>query len=287
MEAGFVGETYADRFLHQIDFPKSHAIFKGLHIQTGPQSYLQVDTLIVTQKYIAILEIKNIKGKVYFQKNPKQLVRELNGQSETYKCPEQQILRHQIKLQKLLSHLKIDLPIHNRIVFAFSSTHIVEPPEEVKVLMACDLPNHIDKLNQLPDVIRPTTFKKLVQFLTTHLTTYHPTPIAEQFQFDWSSLKTGVFCPSCNMKISSQMRCPSCKISRQTLYHLALEEWFYLCKTSISNKECVHFLDLKDKYAASYLFKKFDLESQSHNKYRRYLYTNNFWITKESTVTDK
>ncbi|MBW9234818.1 NERD domain-containing protein, partial [Leptospira santarosai] len=66
IEAGFVGETYTDRFLHQMDFSKNHAIFKGLHIQTGPDSYLQVDTLIITQKYIAILEIKNIKGKVYF-----------------------------------------------------------------------------------------------------------------------------------------------------------------------------------------------------------------------------
>ena len=280
IESGYIGETYTDRFLHQTDFPKNHAIFKGLHIQTGPESYLQIDTLIVTQKYIAILEIKNIKGKVYFQKNPKQLVRELNGYTETYKCPEQQILRHHMKLQKLLSHLKIDLPIHNRIAFAFSSTHIVEPPETVAVLMACDLPNHIEKLNQLPDVIDAASFRKLVRYLKIHSSTYQPAPIADQFQFDWNSLETGVFCPNCKVKVNTHMRCPSCKVSRQTLYHLALEEWFYLCKTSISNKECVHFLELKDKYAATYLLKKFDLESQSHNKYRRYLYTNNFWITK-------
>lgn len=285
--AGYIGESYTDRFLQQCDFPKNHAIFKDLYIQTGPDSYLQIDTLIVTQKYIAILEIKNIKGKIYFQKNPKQLIRELNGTTTTYKCPEQQILRHYMKLQKLLLHLKINIPIHNQIIFAFSSIHVMEPPEKVPVLMACDLPNHMHKLNQLPDVITPYSFNKLIHFLTSNLITYHPKPIAQQFNFDWNSLSKGVFCPSCKIELSQQKSCPKCKISRKMLCHLAIEEWFYLCKSTISNGECVQFLDLQNKHQATYILKSLELEPINSNKYRHYTFTTSFWITKESANTVK
>lgn len=285
--AGYIGESYTDRFLQQSDFPKNHAIFKDLFIQTGPESYLQIDTLIVTQKYIAILEIKNIKGKIYFQKNPKQLIRELNGTTTTYKCPEQQILRHYMKLQKLLLHLKIKIPIHNQIIFAFSSIHVMEPPEKVPVLMACDLPNHMHKLNQLPDIITPYSFNKLIHFLISNLITYQPKPIAQQFNFDWNSLSKGVFCPNCKIELSQQKSCPKCKISRKILCHLAIEEWFYLCKSTISNGECVQFLDLQNKHQATYILKSLELEPINSNKYRHYTFTPSFWITKESSITVK
>ncbi|MET0959676.1 MAG: nuclease-related domain-containing protein [Psychrobacillus psychrotolerans] len=43
-------------------------MFKDLHIQIDSNSYLQIDTLILTKKYIALLEIKNIRGKKPFKK---------------------------------------------------------------------------------------------------------------------------------------------------------------------------------------------------------------------------
>ena len=283
IEAGFFGKTYADRFLKQIEFPKNHAIFKGLHIQTGLDSYLQIDTLIVTRKYIAILEIKNIKGKVHFQMNPKQIVRNLDGIITTYKCPEQQILRHNIKLQKLLLHLKIDLPIHNRIVFAFSSTHVVEPPEKVPVLMACDLPNHLEELNQLPDVLTISSFRKLIHFFKTHTSPFQPNPIADQFNFDWNTLGKGVFCPNCKIQLVNQKSCPSCNVTRKILIHWAIEEWFHLCKHTISNRECVQFLNLHNKHQATYILKNLELKPINSNKHRHYTFTTSFWLTKEST----
>ena len=287
IEAGYFGECYVDHFLHQMTFPKNHYIFKGLHLQIEPETFLQIDTLIVTQKYIAILEIKNIKGKVHFQKHPKQLIRDFHGEIATYKCPEQQILRHSNKIRRLLTQLNIKLLIENRIVFAFSSTHIAEPPEKVIALMACDITNHLDELNQLPDAISSRTFKRLIDALTSIECEYFPKPFAETFQFDWKTLNTGLFCPNCEIKLIHPNRCPLCKTSRKTLYTLAIEEWFYLCKNTISNNECVHFLNLKDKYAATYLLKNLQLESHNHNKYRRYAYSKSFWLTKESITPYK
>jgi len=184
-------------------------------------------------------------------------------------------------------HLKIDIPVQNRIVFAFSSTHIVEPPEKVPVLMACDLPNLLEELNQLPDVIQTGSFRKLIKFLTSHSSTYHPKPIADHFNFDLNTIKTGLFCPTCKILITQQKSCPTCRTSRNTLYHWALEEWFHLCKATISNRECVQFLNLQNKHQATYILKKFELEPINSNKHRHYTFTKSFWITKGSTTIIK
>ena len=280
-EAGYNGETYVDHFLDQIDFPTPHFIFKGLHIQIRPNSYLQIDTLILTQKYIAILEIKNIKGKVFFQSNPKQLVRELNGEISTFKCPEQQIFRHNKKLELILAQLNISIPIEKRIVFAFSSTHIAHPPEFMKVLMGCDLSNHIDPLNELPDIISLTEFRKLKNYFSKNNSDFAPRPLHEMYPFDYNHLITGIFCSSCEITLTSENKCPRCKISRKILQKQAIEEWFHLCKSTISNKECVFYLNLNNKFDGSYVLKKFNLEAKNNSKYRHYTHSESFWLIKE------
>lgn len=280
MEAGYFGESYVDHFLKQILFPKSHAVIKGLHIQIRPGSFLQIDTLIITQKYIAILEIKNIKGRIHFQQNPNQLVRELNGETSTFKCPEQQILRHQKNLEFLMDQLNISIPLEKLIIFAFSSTHIAQPPLHVKVLMGCDISNYLDKLNELPDVVSTSTFKRFVKALTSRSIDFIPKPLAETYSLDWNAIQTGLLCPKCHFKCTTQTHCPSCNIPRKVLQIQAIEDWFYLCKDTISNKECVDFLQLKDKYAASYLLKTLKLSSINNNKSRHYTYSTSFCLIK-------
>ncbi|WP_231687473.1 nuclease-related domain-containing protein [Bacillus sp. FJAT-22090] len=68
IEAGYAGESYVDNFLKQVNFPKHYAILKDLHIPISPHNYLQVDTLILTRKYIAVLEIKKYTGQIVVPK---------------------------------------------------------------------------------------------------------------------------------------------------------------------------------------------------------------------------
>ncbi|MCM3358222.1 hypothetical protein M3627_09375 [Psychrobacillus sp. MER TA 171] len=51
----------------------------------------------------------------------------------------------------------------------------------------------------------------------------------------------------------------------------ALEDWFYLYKETISNKECMEFLKLKDKHAASYLLRNSRLYPINNTKSRYYV----------------
>jgi hypothetical protein len=282
-EAGYSGECYVDNFLKQVTFPKHFAILKDIHIPMNENSYLQIDTLIITRKCITILEIKNIKGKILFQRTPEQLIRELNGVITTFKCPEQQLKRHVYKLQTLLEHLKVKLPIKSLIVLAYSKTHVALPPQFAKITMGCDISAHIEEFNAMPDLISAQAFNNLVSSISSRSREFIPKPLAQTYHLELAHILTGLICPICHQKITMQNHCSTCNISRRTLQQQAIEDWFYLVKDTITNSECVHFLELKDKFAASYLLKKLKLDTISQYKSRRYTLSQSFWLIKESS----
>lgn len=282
-EAGYFGECYVDNFLKQIFFPKHFAILKDVHIPLDQNSFIQLDTLIITRKYICVLEIKNIKGKIHFQRNPNQLVRELNGVTTTYKCPEQQLNRHIKKLQTFLKQSKINIPVKGLIVFAYSSTHIVQPPQFAKITMGCDIPEHIEAYNELPDVLSQNTLNRLLTIIANQSTEFVPKPLAQTYNLELSHFRTGLICPICLHKIANKKHCPICKTSCNIMQQQAIEDWFYLCRDTISNRECVYFLELKDKFAANYLLTKLHLDKTNEHRYRHYSLSKSFWLINESS----
>ncbi|MFJ7825843.1 nuclease-related domain-containing protein [Psychrobacillus sp. NPDC096623] len=270
-EAGFLGESYVDNFLKQVHFPKNYAILKDIHIPLDSNSYLQIDTLILTKKYLALLEIKNIRGKISFQKNPDQLIREFEGEITSFKCPEQRVTRQTKKLQSLLQVLKINLPIKKLIVIAYSNTHVVLPPKYTTIVMGCDISFYIDNYNQMPDVISTAKFSQLLTLLLSRSFDFVPNPIAQIFHVNLSEVITGLICPTCRKRMSGQTRCRICNTPKLVMQQQAVEDWFYLMKNSISNKECVYFLELKDKYAGNYLLNKLSLQPVNKYKARHYV----------------
>ncbi len=269
IEAGDSGEDYVTNFLKQVTFPRNHLILKNLHISLQDDHYLQIDSLIITQKYIAILEIKNIKGTVYFQRNPEQLLRVIDGDTTSFKCPELQVTRHANSLSLLLNKLSISLPIKKFIVFAYSKTIVAQPPRETKVVMGCDIAMHIEKLNDLPDVLSASKFRILGKFLQEHSTKFIPRPLAQTYGLDLSIIRTGLQCPTCYKIVTGN--CPKCGTKKKVMLKQGLEDWFYLCKDTITNKECMEFLGLKDKFAASYLLRNSGLRAVSQMRGRYYV----------------
>ncbi|WP_246096976.1 nuclease-related domain-containing protein [Psychrobacillus soli] len=271
IEAGYSGESYVDNFLKQVNFPKHYAILKDLHIQIDENNYLQIDTLILTKKYFAILEIKNIRGKIYFQRNPNQLIREIDGETTPLKCPEQQLKRHVQKLKLLLQQYKVNIPIKSLIVLAYSKTHVVLPPQYANITMGCDISHHIEEYNQLPDAISTQKFHQSLTNLLSRSNEFIPKPLAKVYPLELSHIKIGLFCPNCHVKINNQRNCINCNTPKKIMQQQAIEDWFYLVKDTISNSECVYFLELKDKFAANYLLNKMALHPVNHHKSRYYI----------------
>lgn len=259
-----------DNFLKNIDFPCPYVIFKDINVQTSANTKAQFDTLIITPKFVCILEIKALKGRISFHKTPAQLVKEVDGVKTSMKCPEEQLKRHERRLVKWLNTNQINLPIRSAIVFAFSSTLVDLPPRYSNIVMGCDVSSYIEDLFDLPSALTEKEFNSLIDSLQQAKTNFSPTPLVNTFPIQDSEIVKGLLCPQCSMNIGSLYKCPTCKITRKVIIANALEDWFYLMKSTITTRECLDFLQLRDKTSASHILNRAKLIPKNNGRYRFY-----------------
>ncbi|WP_218970926.1 nuclease-related domain-containing protein [Peribacillus kribbensis] len=77
--AGYKGEQALDYYLNQLS-PSDFLILHDLRLPSEPY-FFQIDTLLLTTRYLLILEIKNIAGTLYFEKSSSQLIPGCNVQT--------------------------------------------------------------------------------------------------------------------------------------------------------------------------------------------------------------
>jgi len=270
MKAGYNGECQVDQFLKQINFPGRYAILKEINLKGENQSFISIDTLIITPAYICILEIKTIKGTIMFQSNPSQLVREVDGLITPFKCPEQQLTRHMKRLRIWLEKYDISLPIVGFIVLPYSKTRVALPPKFAKIVMGCDISSYIEELNENQPIISREKFDELEGIIRDSQTYFMPAPLSNIYTMDYNRIRKGLICRNCYAIITNEKRCSFCNTTTKDCKKDAIEDWFHLWRETISNRECLDFLGLKDDFAASYLLRSLPLLPEGGGRSRRY-----------------
>ena len=272
--AGYNGECQVDRFLKQVKFSEPYVILKEVNLKSNGESFISIDTMIVTRSYICVLEIKTIKGTLMFQSNPPQLLKDVDGVITPLKCPEQQLNRNVKRLFKWLDMHGILLPIYSYIVPPYSKKYVALPPKFAKIIMGCDISGYIEELNEKQPIISRETFDKLIEKISSSQTSYFPPPLSNRYKIDYHQIRKGLLCSYCFKTIKNEKKCPNCKKSTKFAKKEAVEDWFYLWKDSISNRECLEFLGLKDKFATTYLLKNMNLNPIGKGRSRRYVWNN-------------
>ena len=272
--AGYNGECQVDRFLKQVNFTEPYAILKEVNLKSDTQSFISIDTLIITHSYLCVLEIKTIKGTLMFQSNPPQLLKDVDGVITPLKCPEQQLTRNVKRLNMWLDKHGVSLPIHSYIVLPYSKTHVALPPKFAKIIMGYDISSYIEELNEKQPIISRETFDKLILMIASNQTSYFPPPLSNRYLIKYEQIRKGLLCSNCFKSIKNEKKCPYCKKPTKLAKKDAIEDWFYLWKDSISNRECLEFLGLNDKFAATYLLKNMKLKPIGNGRSRRYIRDN-------------
>nr|WP_276310196.1 nuclease-related domain-containing protein [Bacillus salacetis] len=93
-------------------FNSSSRLFDGTH-------YFQIDSVIITGKYILIVETKNMPGTLNFDTEFNQLIRTNEKVEEAFSDPMIQVKRHKAQLRKWLACLHLShLPIESLVVIS-------------------------------------------------------------------------------------------------------------------------------------------------------------------------
>jgi hypothetical protein len=131
--AGYRGELameYPLSFLSE----QRYTILYNLRL-TNHTYYFQIDIVLLSPSLFLILEVKNIKGTLYFDSDFNQVIRTYLGKKESMACPILQVEHQQSQLKTWLSKLDLpSVPIRSLVVMSRPDTLLETSPGNEKVL---------------------------------------------------------------------------------------------------------------------------------------------------------
>jgi ribosomal protein S27AE len=283
VKAGYSGEQEIDQYLATLDVPTSMTVLTDIQLSHSPGMTFQIDTLILTEKFILIIDVKNITDKLRFKTNPNQLEQELKtGEVRKMDCPLEQLHTHIHNLQNWLAKRGIQVDIIGRVLLSNSNAHVVEAPPNAPIIYKKGLSVLLRNQSRKPTIHSPKLIKRIEELIRKNSIDYDPFPLCNYFSVDPDSLKRGQLCAKCGETMQyvnhKQRKCIECIITAPNNYSETLIDYFTLINTSISNRECREFLQLKNKDAANYAIKSLPLNKTGNSVATRYVLPKNFTL---------
>lgn len=272
--AGYGGEERLDEALEFFDPPYPHRIIQDFSL--GEAFKVQVDTMVLTQSCVYLLEIKNIAGKLQFKQNPSALHSILtNGEIKSYKNPITQVNETAIRMNKFLKTLACPLPVVPIIVIAHPSQIVEDAPPNALILASGEVNFHLSKMKLPKPILSIEELHQLGQNLVDLHRDYQPFPLAPKFQIAQSEIETGVFCPRCVFgkmaRTKRSWECETCRLISQDAPLDALQDWFMLIKPTINTAECLDFIGLEKLDAAKRFLIRNGCQPIGGRRYREYM----------------
>ena len=154
VEVGDYGEKYVANLL-QNTFKHQLIVLSDMAIGSS-----QADCLVITPYFCAVLEVKNVKGNITFTKQPKQMLREIEGKIDIFQSPEVQLERLEIELSRLFQQHHIQLPIFSAIAFPFHTSIIENESKQYPILIGKEVLNYMHLLPRPRVFADPSKYKK-------------------------------------------------------------------------------------------------------------------------------
>ncbi|ANU10081.1 NERD nuclease [Planococcus antarcticus DSM 14505] len=273
-KAGYGGEVRLDGALECFDPPYAHLILQDYSLPTPFN--IQVDTLVLTQSCVFLLEVKNITGKLQFKQNPSALHPVLaDGKIKSYKSPITQMNDATMQMQAFLKTTGCPVPIASIIVIAHPSQIVEDAPHAARVLSAGEVNFYLSEMKLPNPILSIEELHRLGQtFLNAHQD-YQSFPLAPKFQIELSEIEPGVFCPRCHLgkmeRTKVAWECEICRLISRNAHSEALNDWFMLIKSSINTAECCEFIGLKSLDTAKHFLIKSGCQPVGSRRYRHYI----------------
>lgn len=243
--------------INDISFKYQNAIF-------------QIDSLIISDYAIYIIDSKSIQGEITFQTNLEQLIQTYHNKEKSFKYPITQLENIKFQLMQWLERRKISgLPIYYFVSIADSSTilKVIGDENYIRriVTFAENIPFFIMRKNsELEKQYKPQ--KRLRnRIVSTIMNEYKDLYIdlAKQYSIHKNEILPGVVCKKCYLLKTTYKKgtwtCSHCGYKDRTGYVRALRDYFILFGDGISNKEARRFLRVPYRTTVTRILKRSNL----------------------------
>lgn len=275
--SGYLGEKSIDyylSFLHK----KRYNIFHDIRL-TNDNYAFQIDTLIIADNFALIVEVKNLKGTLYFDNEHKQLIQK-NGHIEIrLSDPLAQVKRQQWQLAHWLGKRQIALPpIEYLVVISDPKTILKSSPDGhhifEKIIHAEHVPEKVKKFEDVyqKQMLSPKTIGQLNHLLLDEHKPHFFNAFRTYGVLEGELIK-GVQCLACGSypmtREFGKWTCTSCQAVSKDAHKQAILDYLAFHPT-ITNQQCREFFELSSRKIATTLLNSMQLSFSGIGKGRVY-----------------
>lgn len=265
------------RFLDEQDY----LILHNLRLQ-DQNGFFQIDTLILCERFILILEVKNWSGTLLFGENGQVIRIDAKNKEEGFPNPLPQAKLQQHRLQKWLNnHGQPHTHIDFFVVISFPSTIIKsispEHPIPEKVVHNNQLFFRIEEMEQIYPS-KQVEKGQLMQLAEKLVKAHVPenVNVMKKYGIPAGELIKGIFCPECgalpmNRKSYRWWHCVKCHHQSAEAHLQALYDYKLLISNKISNREAREFLQVGSATVIKYLLQKENFHHIGKTNARKYI----------------
>jgi hypothetical protein len=184
VEKGFEGEQKFDEFLSAI--PGNWLTLNDLGLESN-NSYFQVDTTLLFQGIIHLINVKNFEGDYYIDSSGQWF----SGSEKLTKDPIEQLIRSENLFKQLLQELGFKFPVESYLVFINPEFHLYNAPKSLPAVFPTQLNRYKNKLLTIPSYLNEKHDK-----LAQNLASLHQpeSPYTRYPKYHYEKLKKGVIC---------------------------------------------------------------------------------------------
>ena len=283
-QAGYKGEVSLDYFLRLLPMDK-YTILHDLNLPDGDYN-CQIDTLLLTEEFALIIEVKNMAGRLIFDTENEQFMQVNNEKEKGYPYPIAQAERHREHLEKLMAEYKFPAVtiLYLVVISNGYSSYVITGKNSHKVkALVCKADVLLKRISSIENqyskpILNAKEIRKLSRLLIK-LNTIPTNYIFKKYQINKTDVLTGVFCPTCNhvplIRKKKKWYCTSCNIYSKDAHVTALKDYFLLIDLKITNQQFRVFVHLDSIDTAGRMLRsENNLKANGTKKMRVYIPVN-------------
>ncbi|MCJ8009401.1 NERD domain-containing protein [Lederbergia wuyishanensis] len=204
LEKGFEGELLFDELIDALS--KEWLVLNELLLESNNTDF-QIDSLILAEKTILVIEIKNYEGD-YFIEDGKWYY--INGTQIQNPVP--RLERSEFLLRRLLQDHGYNIPAESYLVYVNPDFHLYNSPRNLPIIYPVQLNRFIDKLRRLPSKTNERHKTLAHKLISLHK---EDSPFTRLPEYSYEKLRKGITCASCySFNIESKKTLVVCKNCR-------------------------------------------------------------------------
>ncbi|WP_170169211.1 nuclease-related domain-containing protein [Mesobacillus subterraneus] len=206
---GYEGEVMFDEYLRRLQIES--LVLNDMLLELN-HSHFQIDSLLISQEYLHLFEVKNFEGEFYFEDGKFKM---LNGTE--VKNPLLQLNRNESLFRQLLNSYGVKIPIRTYLIFINPEFTLYQAPLDRRIIMPTNLNRTITQLNNEKSALNLAHDRLSEKLLSSHIV---KSPFSNVPQYEYSHLSKGVFCTNCGTVMEvyhgQNFTCKSCTTAENT-----------------------------------------------------------------------